>query len=323
MIYYDGFAGICGFHLGIAQAHPDWKCSGACEIDKHCQKLIGEKFPEVNVDADIREIDKFPKGTQLVSAGTPCQDFSIAGNRAGLAGARSGLLNEFLRVAGNSKTPMLLLENVDGIFSSKGGWDFARVLLELERLGYAVQWATLNTIEVLPQNRSRAFIVATLGTKRPPQVFPIGQDGADADDEEAASGLRQTAYALKARDYASWDGNFVEIPAFAPTLTGGAHSGGLHSDMLAIPVLTPDRAEKRQNGRRFKNQGEASFTLTSQDRHGVMLGRCIRRLTPLECERLQGFPDNWTAGMSDSQRYKALGNAVSVPVVKAIAERLA
>ena len=94
MIYYDGFAGICGFHLGIAQAHPDWKCSGACEIDKHCQKLIGEKFPEVNVDADIRKIDKFPKGTQLATAGTPCQDFSIAGNRTGLAGERSGLLSK-------------------------------------------------------------------------------------------------------------------------------------------------------------------------------------------------------------------------------------
>ena len=102
----------------------------------------------------------------------------------------------------------------------------------------------------------------------------------------------------------------------APTLRG--NSGQLQ----VKPVLTPDRAEKRQNGRRFKDDGEDMFTLTSQDQHGVMEGSKIRRLTPIECERLQGFPDGWTEGQSDTQRYKQLGNAVTVPVVKAIGEKL-
>jgi DNA (cytosine-5)-methyltransferase 1 len=88
------------------------------------------------------------------------------------------------------------------------------------------------------------------------------------------------------------------------------------------PVLTPDRAEKRQNGRRFKDDGEDMFTLTSQDQHEVMQGSNIRRLTPTECERLQGFPNGWTEGQSDTQRYKQLGNAVSVPVVKTIGDKL-
>ena len=128
------------------------------------------------------------------------------------------------------------------------------------------------------------------------------------------------------------------------------------------PVLTPDRAEKRQNGRRFKDDGEDMFTLTSQDHHGVMITNIspgkddkkndvhvtnssrtktldtsglnpschqggtlvnnIRRLTPTECERLQGFPDGWTEGQSDTQRYKQLGNAVSVPFVKAVGDKL-
>ena len=88
------------------------------------------------------------------------------------------------------------------------------------------------------------------------------------------------------------------------------------------PVLTPDRDKKRQNGRRFKENGEDMFTLTAQDRHGVQINSNIRRLTPTECERLQGFPDGWTDGQSDTQRYKQLGNAVSVPVVKAVMERL-
>jgi len=93
-------------------------------------------------------------------------------------------------------------------------------------------------------------------------------------------------------------------------------------NMIAIPVLTPDRIKKRQNGRRFKTNGEESFTLTAQDKHGIFDGTRIRRLTPLECERLQGFPDNWTKGISDSQRYKCVGNAVTVPVVEFIAKEL-
>ena len=87
-------------------------------------------------------------------------------------------------------------------------------------------------------------------------------------------------------------------------------------------MLTPDRQEKRQNGRRFKENGEPSFTLTGQDLHGVMIDSKIRRLTPTECERLQGFPDGWTEGVSDTQRYKCLGNAVTTNVITAIGEKL-
>jgi len=91
-----------------------------------------------------------------------------------------------------------------------------------------------------------------------------------------------------------------------------------------VPVLTPDRPEKRQNGRRFKEDGEPAFTLTGQDKHGVMIEQGIRRLTPTECERLQGFPDGWTEyghdgeKISDSQRYKCCGNAVTTNVIERI-----
>ena len=132
-----------------------------------------------------------------------------------------------------------------------------------------------------------------------------------------------------------------------PTIRDG------HGDVvrIAIPVLTPDRLKKRQNGRRFKENGEPSFTLTGQDIHGVAVLDCynksvhydrtptltephhnsirlqdndlrIRKLTPLECERLQGFPDNWTQGVSDTRRYNQLGNAVTVSVVEAIAKKI-
>ena len=110
----------------------------------------------------------------------------------------------------------------------------------------------------------------------------------------------------------------------------GALSGGMgaKTGLYAVPVLTHDRANKRQNGRRFKDDGEPSFTLTAQDKHGVLTGKRIRKLMPIECERLQGFPDNWTKygvdgeAISDSQRYKCCGNAVTVNVVAAIFNEL-
>jgi DNA (cytosine-5)-methyltransferase 1 len=101
-----------------------------------------------------------------------------------------------------------------------------------------------------------------------------------------------------------------------------ASEGSGNKPKVVIPVLTPDRVNKRQNGRRFKEDGDPAFTLTAQDRHGVYDGMKIRRLTPVECERLQGFPDNWTAGVSDTQRYKQLGNAVTVNVVEELVKRL-
>ena len=122
------------------------------------------------------------------------------------------------------------------------------------------------------------------------------------------------------------------VKGVSPTLT--TMSGGHREPKVAEeirPVLTPDREEKRQNGRRFKDDGEEAFTLTSQDRHGIAVGKYpryrIRKLTPLECWRLQGFPDEAheavkAAGISDSQRYKQAGNAVTVNVIEAIGEKL-
>lgn len=110
----------------------------------------------------------------------------------------------------------------------------------------------------------------------------------------------------------------------ASCLTVAGHSGGNHSDMdlLAIPVLAPDRLEKRQNGRRFKDNNDPMFTLKSQDKHGVFDGFRIRRLTPRECARLQGYPDSFKIPVSDSQAYKQFGNSVTVPVVNAIAKNI-
>ncbi len=109
-----------------------------------------------------------------------------------------------------------------------------------------------------------------------------------------------------------------DVSGISPTLRASCDDNNTKNTLVAIPVISPDRLNKRQNGRRFKEDGDPAFTLTTQDKHGVYDGKRIRRLTPKECERLQCFPDNFTEGVSDTQRYKCLGNAVTVPVVEYI-----
>jgi DNA-cytosine methyltransferase len=177
---------------------------------------------------------------------------------------------------------------------------FNIILLTLTELGYDCQWQVLNSKNFgVPQNRERVFIVGHLrGTSRP-EVFPIGETARAIDE-----GFNKKDSTLKT------------------TQTVRSRYGNGTGSHIAIPVLTPDRPEKRQNGRRFKTDGEPAFTQTAQDRHGIFDGCRIRRLTPIECERLQGFHDGWTEGISDTQRYKCLGNAVTTNVITAIMERL-
>ena len=104
--------------------------------------------------------------------------------------------------------------------------------------------------------------------------------------------------------------------------TIASQAGGQGAKTGLYAVLTPNRENKRQNGPRFKKEGEPMFTLTGQDIHGIKQNQRIRRLMPTECERLQGFPDGWTEGLSDTQRYKCMGNAVTVNVIQAIGNKM-
>lgn len=244
---------------------------------------------------------------------------------------------------------------------------------------YRLEWQLLNTDWVLPQNRERIYLVGHLAGRSTGQIFPFTENDRLSDKpKRPEEGRTQTksSTTLKASGAMKADDTFIEIPKKAGCLTGGGHSGGLHSDMTVIPVLTPDRKEKRQNGRRFKEAGEPAFTLNCQDQHGIMFTKnylqwdesgkgyksqqdrafyedgnmgCIpstrtenkvniltneskiRRLTEIECERLQGFPDDWTKygnydgeikEISKTQRYKMCGNAVTTKIVKAIGERI-
>lgn len=302
--------------------------------------------------------------------GFPCQDISVAGKQKGLQeGERSGLFYEIMRLLAGRRQEdrprWLLVENVKNLLSIGNGFDFARLLCEVGGHGYSLQWDTLNSKDYgVPQNRERVFIVCYLGNIRGREVFPlrrtdgenpcelkeITQGVADAQRIYDGGGLARTLkgesggqggktglcavrFRYTERGEKSREKGRMESVEIANALTSkhcGDQTADCSNGVLVAPVLTPDRAEKRQNGRRIKEPGEPSFTLTAQDRHGVALldkNIRIRRLTPRECWRLQGFPDEYfdkarAAGISDTQLYKQAGNGVTVNVARAIGERL-
>jgi len=259
----------------------------------------------------------------LLVGGFPCQAFSIAGKRGGFEDTRGTLFFEIARIAQEKRPRYLLLENVKGLLSHDKGRTFGAILTTLDEIGYDCQWQVLNSKNFgVPQNRERVFIVGHLrGTSRP-EVFPI-----TGESENHGLRIKGRITGISGHDILK---RCYGIEGVVPALN--TCGGGNTESKIAIPVLTPDRPKKRQNGRRFKDDGEPSFTLTGQDKHGGSDGLRIRRLTPTECCRLQGFPDSWcNIGLdkdgketiiSDSQKYKCLGNAVTTNVVDEIGKRL-
>lgn len=287
------FSGIGGFDLALQRK--GHQIVGACEIDKHARQIYERHFPGVTVwpDATKLEPEQLPD-FDLLCAGFPCQAFSLAGKRLGLEDTRGTLFYEIARIADKKRPRYILLENVKGILYHDEGRTLTTIIKTFYELGYDLEWQVINSKYFVPQNRERIFIICHLRGQPTRQVFPITEDDRLPIEREKESGTN------------------------VKCLTAGGHSGGLHSQMTLIPVLCVTRENRRQNGRRFKTNGEPMFTLTQQDQHGVYDGQKIRRLTPLEWERLQGFPDNWTDGLSDTQRYKCVGNAVTVPVIEYI-----
>lgn len=424
MKFLDLFAGIGGFRLGMESAGHE--CVGFCEIDKFARKSYkaihnteGEReYHDITAvsDEEWREL----RGTvDVICGGFPCQAFSIAGKRKGFRDKTRGtLFFEIARAAEQIKPRTLFLENVKGLLSHDKGRTFGIILNTLDELGYDCQWQLLNSKNFgVPQNRERVFIIGHLRGASGREVFPItgentgaikrvvngrethghstydvfGTDGISPTLKTMQGGNLQPKIVVVGNTSESnhRSGDVLDSNGICTTLLSRDYKG---SKQVAIPVLTPDRAEKRQNGRRFKEDGEPMFTLTAQDKHGVAIiqkprgfnkggeheiaptlsanswhennllktggvytndseshnrgvlpgisrilkaqnhdagvldGIRVRRLTPRECWRLQGFPD-WVFDKaqevnSNSQLYKQAGNSVTVNVIAEIARRL-
>jgi len=327
MKYFSAFTGVGGFDLGMP---PNLECVGFSEIDKYANAVLRYRFPKVKNYGDIRQIDwKEVPDFEMLVGGTPCQDLSLAGKRQGLEGSKSRLFFEFIRALKEKKPQYFIWENVKGALYSNKGWDFARVLLEFSEAGYALWWQVLDASWFgVPQHRERVFVVGNLGKEPPIKVF-----FEPSDNKKVTRSEGQTANTQKIK-YAHYDHQqykqIYETNGIAPTLH--RYTGGYQNVKIAIPVLTPDRIKKKQNGRRFKQNGEPAFTLTRQDRQGIFDGKTIRALTPRECERLMGWKDDWTrygvdetgkvVELSDTQRYNLIGNGVVPQVVSAIIKHM-
>jgi len=240
----------------------------------------------------------------LMTAGFPCQDVSVAGKRKGLNGERTGLFWEIIRLARRLRPRWLLLENVPGLLSSSTGArgrDFAVVLAALGQLGYGVAWTCLDAQWFgLAQRRKRVFVVGYLGAPCPAEIL-----------FEPESVQRRTPPCRE-----TGEGTARETAA---CLRGSGVGTERVRDTRGQDNVIPDIAWALQER---DAKGPDSDT---KEGHLLPVSYGVRRLTPLECERLQGFPDGWTAvnGRSDSARYRMLGNAVPVPVVEWILRRIA
>lgn len=359
MKFIELFAGIGGFRLGLERAGHE--CVWSNEIVEKARSIYEHNFKDAPDGRDIRTIqpDEIPDCDLLVG-GFPCATFSVAGRRTGFGteDTRGTLFFEICRILSSKRIPYVFLENVKGLLNHDGGRTFGVIIASLDELGYDIQWECVNSKNFgVPQNRERIFIVGNLRGHPRPEVFPIGRCFAeDAEPSEASQGEGErvrTSYlpTLDAHYYKGggtravideglppdghvrathWRRNhFRDVKGdYTPTLTANMGTGGNNVPYIVKAVLTPDRKAKRQNGRRIKEQDEPAFTLTAQDRHGVQVGSQLRKLTPMECERLQSLPDNWTKWyrdgslVSDNQRYERCGRAVTVNVIYEIAKRL-
>ena len=255
------FSGIGGFSKGLQDAGFNITKHYYSEIDKHAIANYKYNFKNAEYSGSVTDVRGTRGQADIITFGTPCQDFSLAGKRKGMEGERSGLIREAIRLVDEIRPSVFIWENVKGTFSSNSGADFWAILQAFADLRcYDIEWQLINTKWFLPQNRERIYLVGHLAEAERSfgKVFPFREDDLIFNEPTKTEERRpQTKYstALKSSGAMKADDTFVSVPNSAGCLSGGGHSGGLHSDMTVIPVLTPDRKEKRQNGRRFKENG--------------------------------------------------------------------
>ncbi|MEA3651918.1 DNA (cytosine-5-)-methyltransferase [Acinetobacter baumannii] len=425
MKFIDICSGIGGFRSAL-EKHGN-ECMAFAEIDKFAKqsyKAIYDTENEEELD-DITSVTdehfRLYRGqVDIITGGFPCQAFSIAGNRRGFEDTRGTIFFHIARAIKEIQPSYVLLENVKGLLSHDKGRTYGTIVQALDELGYFIEWGLFNSkYWGVPQNRERVYILVTRkDVWKEPKLFNLVKQQTSVDtrlvdilekdvdesyylSEEKTRKLtlnEDLSGRLNHYDYRDVD-SVHSVNRVSPTLN--TMQGGDRQHKVAVPALTPDRVNKRQNGRRFKENNKPMFTLTSQDRHGIAIsenvsqlkrksfvskkefGRMgkqacetmnenieelkngttvnaynktidqtglsptlttrpegfktaillitsnlrIRKLTPLECWRLQGFTDEQfykakNSGVSKSQLYKQAGNAVTVNVVDAIVGEL-
>jgi DNA (cytosine-5)-methyltransferase 1 len=345
-----------------------WKAAAFSEIEAFPRAVLKHHYPDTPLHGDFTTIEGEEYGpTDILVGGTPCQSFSVAGLRKGLADERGNLALEYLRLADRLSARWLVWENVPGVLSSSGGRDFAAFLGGLAQLGYGFAYRVLDAqFFGVPQRRRRVFVVGYLGDWRRASAVLFERHSLSGDSpprREKGQGLAKclTRGASQRLDserdtfVGGWDyENNAHGPdePTGPLLKGSPTGGGRPLPEIAFgwqnspsqgasasehitPTLdkskTPAVAfQQSQSGfREHDTHATLDANMGSRRHNGVMQGSAVRRLTPRECERLQGFPDDYTLvpyrnkPAADGPRYKALGNSMAVPVMHWIGVRIA
>nr|DAR97766.1 MAG TPA: Cytosine specific methyltransferase [Caudoviricetes sp.] len=360
------FSGIGAPEFAAREVFDEVETVFACEIDKYARQsyLANHEIDEAKFFTDIKEFDARPYAGQIdiLIGGSPCQDFSIAGQRAGEDGERGNLIWQFYRVLSEAHPKVFIYENVKGFLSINGGKSYQRFLGALRGLGYLCHAEILNTKDYgIPQNRERLYIVGFLDA-REYYAFSLAPktgcgrlaDFLDASVDEKYF-LSDRALAYFHSKHPKFNGKFKprnENESVATTIT--TNPGHRRTDMfikvageLDIPtfkrarqiydtdgvsptLLTAKNNQETpkviQRSRGFNKGAEFELCPTissnSFEQNNLLKGERIRKLTPRECLRLQGFPESFKVVVSDTQAYKQAGNAMSVNVVKMILERI-
>lgn len=433
MRFLDFFAGIGGFRRGMELAGHE--CVGFCEFDRFAvasytsmhlitdtqrenlgKMTMKQRQKEILKDEyrngewyanDIRNVDagSLPEA-DCWCFGAPCQDFSVAGKRAGLDGDRSSLIREVFRLLEEqeeqNRPEWLIYENVKGMFYSNRGLDYLSIITEMDRLGYDVEWQNINSQWFITQNRERIYTIGHLRRFGTRKILPVTGAGGENRVQQVGSlkskrknpntyrvydsegispclntiegGGREPHVGIKiiGQVNSSQDGKIHDIYGISKCDSAGHNN----SPKIAIPVIDVGHITKNQNGQRLRENGDPMFTLTAQDRHGIAIDlksfssdtrgqpyrygyaatldhncnqgvfvqasgnlsvyavwyekyQCyiaIRKLTPKECFRLQGWTDDYFEKAafvnSDSQLYKQAGNGVTVQCVEAIGQKM-
>lgn len=332
MCYASLFSGIEA--ATVAWEPLGWRPACFCEIDPFPSAVLAERYPDVPNLGDIRQVDWSVLHGQvdLVVGGSPCQSFSIAGNREGLEG-ESGLMWEYVRAVREIRPEWCVWENVPGALSSSDGEDFGCLLRSLDALGYGLAWRVLDAqFFGVAQRRERLFLVGHLGDARACEVLfeseSLRWDTPSSREKRKALTKRVKGGPGEASAVCMTD---TQPNTMVSGETCGTPTHRMYKDAPVVAVSGNQRGELRFQGGDGEVCGAIPAHSSGKQIQAVVQGRVVRRLTPRECERLQGFPDDWTLvpyrgrpadRCPDTPRYRAIGNSMAVPVMRWIGKRI-
>jgi DNA (cytosine-5)-methyltransferase 1 len=313
-----------------------WEPQWFSEIEQFPSEVLKYRFPHVPNLGDMTTINQNPiadeRPIDLLVGGTPCQSFSVAGLRKGLDDPRGNLMLTFLSIADKFRPKWVVWENVPGVLSSNGGKDFGTFLGALGELGYGFAYRVLDAQYFgVAQRRRRVFVVGYLGDWRVAAAVLFERESLSGNPKPSRKKREEvTANAQGSVGEAGswWDGSQVAGTLTKQNANGAQRMPDKDNFGAVLQAIGLDFYNYCITGDAFQT---VSTRINASTTGGVMHSMAIRRLTPKECERLQGFPDDWTKvpyrnkeadQCPDGPRYKACGNSMAVPVMRWIGERI-